>query len=579
MATINLFDNPNASATAEDDTIYGSSGNDTIYGLDGNDIIVTLFVEGGNDTIYGGNGNDEIISGPGNDYLDGGDGDDFLTPGAGLNRIVGGAGFDRLEYQGETRNISTRWLGNGVSEVYLDGVLSDRFSGIESMILGSGNDTVTADDAIEHTFHIIGGGNDTLIGGNRTDNFTCYDFIGTISINGNGGYDGIDLSLQSYFYPALKKTIQIDLTSNTISVDNLFYGVFINIEGFNTSSNNDTIVNDKDLNLNSFSTGDGDDVFFAGLGKNYYDGGSDTDTLDLSQSTKAAANQKITFRKVTDDLYIKTDGECFFSNVEKLNGTNFNDKITLSGGTLLIDGGLGQDTLIGGSFNDTFYGGADNDTLNGGAGNDRLIGDSGNDTLIGGAGNDTMYGEDGDDSITTTSGQDWVYGGNGNDKLTGSKDDDHLEGDAGNDTIVGAAGNDALWGSAGNDIIDGGAGIDYIWGGNGNDKLTGGLGVDRFHFGQNETLDSANLDTITDFKNDDIYLYANTFVNRTFVAVNALSEANLGEGLIYEKSTGTLYYDNDGAGTGALAIAFVLLTGKPTLTLTNFTFELGAAVG
>ena len=49
MATINLYENPNATATAEDDTIYGSSGDDIIYGLDGNDYIVTSFLAGGND--------------------------------------------------------------------------------------------------------------------------------------------------------------------------------------------------------------------------------------------------------------------------------------------------------------------------------------------------------------------------------------------------------------------------------------------------------------------------------------------------------------------------------------------------
>jgi hypothetical protein len=78
------------------------------------------------------------------------------------------------------------------------------------------------------------------------------------------------------------------------------------------------------------------------------------------------------------------------------------------------------------------------------------------------------------------------------------------------------------------------------------------------------------VDTITDFKGDEIYLYSNPFTNHNFISVTLLSDAHSGEGIIYEKSTGILYYDNDGAGTGDLAIAFVKLIGKPTLSIANF---------
>jgi Ca2+-binding RTX toxin-like protein len=290
-----------------------------------------------------------------------------------------------------------------------------------------------------------------------------------------------------------------------------------------------------------------------------------------------------------------------------------------------LNGGVGVDTLIGGLGNDTYYVDAPKDVItekanegtdivfssvtytlgkeienltltgiakingkgnalannisgndaanliDGGAGNDFISAGDGNDTLIGGAGNDTIYASSGNDVITTSSGEDWIYGGDGNDKITGSKDGDHLEGDSGNDSIVGGAGNDALWGSAGNDSVDGGAGVDHIWGGIGNDTLIGGVGIDRFHFGE-AALGASNVDTIKDFKGDEIYLYPNPFQNHLFVSVNLLSDANSGEGIIYEKSTGTLYYDNDGAGSGELGIAFAILIGKPTITANNFIF-------
>ena len=324
------------------------------------------------------------------------------------------------------------------------------------------------------------------------------------------------------------------------------------------------------------------------------------------------------------------------TGADKINGTGNELNNTLTGniaanilsglaGNDTLDGGLGNDTLIGGIGNDTFYvdstkdivtekpgegtdtviasatytigkeieqlilsgsaaingtgnalanaitGNSADNAIYGGAGNDSILSGDGNDTITGGTGEDTIYAEGGNDIITTTSGKDWVYGGDGNDKITGSRDIDHLEGDDGKDTIAGAAGNDALWGGGGNDLIKGDAGADYLWGGTGSDTLTGGAGIDRFHFGET-ALSNSNIDTITDFKGDQIFLYSDPFVNHIFISVNRLSDANSGEGIVYEKSTGTLYYDNDGAGSGHAAIAFAVLIGKPTVLVSQLLF-------
>ena len=115
--------------------------------------------------------------------------------------------------------------------------------------------------------------------------------------------------------------------------------------------------------------------------------------------------------------------------------------------------------------------------------------------------------------------------------------------------------------------------MDHIWGGLGNDTLSGGKGIDRFHFGL-VALGPSNIDTITDFQGDEIYLHANPFQNHAFISVNILSNASSGEGVIYEKSTGTLYYDNDGAGSGEQGIAFAVLIGKPDITINNLRFDM-----
>jgi Ca2+-binding RTX toxin-like protein len=55
-----------------------------------------------------------------------------------------------------------------------------------------------------------------------------------------------------------------------------------------------------------------------------------------------------------------------------------------------LDGGAGNDTLVGGRRHDVLLGGAGNDTLSGAAGNDLLIGGTGTDSLDGGAGADLL---------------------------------------------------------------------------------------------------------------------------------------------------------------------------------------------
>jgi Ca2+-binding RTX toxin-like protein len=100
-------------------------------------------------------------------------------------------------------------------------------------------------------------------------------------------------------------------------------------------------------------------------------------------------------------------------------------------GLLYVDGGSGNDTIIGTNFADD---------LRGGAGHDQLYGGDGEDMLIGGAGNDQLHGGDGDDVLVGGTGNDQLYGGAGADTFvfaeSGSKSRDTIfdynfaEGDA-----------------------------------------------------------------------------------------------------------------------------------------------------
>lgn len=107
-------------------------------------------------------------------------------------------------------------------------------------------------------------------------------------------------------------------------------------------------------------------------------------------------------------------------------------------------------------------------TLDGGAGNDIIIGGEQADLIYGGKGNDYIYGGDGRNAI---------YGGANDDVIVGGYDNDRLFGDAGNDFIYGL---DDM------DIIDGGAGNDIIFGGRDSDIIETGKGNDMVYFEGNE---------------------------------------------------------------------------------------------
>lgn len=154
----------------------------------------------------------------------------------------------------------------------------------------------------------------------------------------------------------------------------------------------------------------------------------------------------------------------------------------------LIFGDNGDDSLTGGSGNDTIHGGNGNDDLTGGGGNDNLQGENGDDSLVGGSGNDTLSGANGNDDLAGDDGNDSLSGGNGNDdlagddgndSLSGGNGSDDLNGDNGNDSLSGGFGNDDLNGEAGNDRLNGDAGNDTMSGGMGRDALNGGWGVDH----------------------------------------------------------------------------------------------------
>ena len=159
-------------------------------------------------------------------------------------------------------------------------------------------------------------------------------------------------------------------------------------------------------------------------------------------------------------------------------------------------------------------------------------------------------------------------------RARGGSGSDTLIGNSANNTLKGLKGNDKLNAGSGDDLLYGGAGNDRLLGQSGNDYLRGGAGKDSFFF--TGSL-SGNVDRIADFiaSDDTIRLDDKAFGG---LKLGALSQSRLCFGpqaqdtsdrIIYNKSTGELFYDPDGTGQAA-QIKFATLISQPKLSAADF---------
>jgi Ca2+-binding RTX toxin-like protein len=202
-----------------------------------------------------------------------------------------------------------------------------------------------------------------------------------------------------------------------------------------------------------------------------------------------------------------------------------------------------------------------------------LTGNAGANRLDGREGGDRLYGLGGDDHYVVDAAGDRVYeaSGGGTDAVQAgvsytlpyAQEIETLA--AAGTAAIDLAGNtfgQALIGNAGANVLDGRLGAD---------TLTGGAGEDAFTF---STLPgTANVDRVTDFSVTDTIRLENA-VFRALGAAGALDPAAFHIGaaaadgsdrIVYEASTGDLFYDRDGTG-GAAQVRVAQLSANLALT-------------
>ncbi|WP_293079825.1 S8 family serine peptidase [Okeania sp. SIO3B5] len=184
----------------------------------------------------------------------------------------------------------------------------------------------------------------------------------------------------------------------------------------------------------------------------------------------------------------------------------------------------------------------DDQSIEGTPQGEALNGGTGNDTIVGLNGADTLAGNDGDDEII------------------GSRGDDFLYGQDGDDVLEGRLGIDRLFGGDGDDEMNGGQDRDRLNGGSGDDTLSGGASIDRFIFATNQEFDADDIgvDEITDFVvgQDQIILDRDTFtainsIETEFATVTSNNAAATSDAVIvYNSNNGALFYNPNGSASG-----------------------------
>jgi Ca2+-binding RTX toxin-like protein len=542
----------------------------------------------------------DAVRGTGNDEanrIGGTAGDNVLNGMAGVDIAIGKSGSDTY-YVDQTADTIIEKSGGGSDKVYspVDFILP---ANVENLSLTGTTSIDATGNALANLLQGQGGsnemdgqgGSDTLIGGDG-DDFLRGD-IGNDSLAGGAGRDTLDGG------PGKD-------TMNGGIDDDLYY-----VDNYTSASNGDKVVelekggvdtvrsvvsyvlaaNVERLellgNLDISGTGNAlANSIFGNAGSNELTGAAGNDTLD------GAGGADVMQGDAGDDVYYVDDPaddtveaatvtvlSGSGSPVPAAGGSNIDtvisqvsytlraniENLELTGDANLAGNGNELDNLLTGNNGGNLLNGKDGvDILDGGAGNDTLVGGTGEDTMGGGSGDDVYRVAEGDvvlefsnkgfDTVETAIA--WTLG-ESIEKLvlTGS-------------SAVAGTGN-----TRANTLLGNGA-ANVLNGMSGNDTMSGAAGADVFVF---NTALGSNIDTIKDFKSgvdrirldDDVFTALSATTSSTLTAeqfhaaAGATAAHDATDRIIYNTSTGALYYDPDGTGAAAIVRFAVLAAGAP----------------
>lgn len=525
---------------------------------------------------------------------------DFSNYSTNLNVDLGPGGWTTTS-SAQLANLGGGWYPNqyargNIANAYLYN--NNTASLIENATGGSGNDTITGNQG-DNTL-IGGAGNDTLYGLDGND--TLIGGLGNDIIYGGAGIDYCVLDILStactitYDSSTLVYTLQ-SLALGTDLVSGVEYFTFSDVTlaaSALTTPAADTVA----PTLQSMSPADNSASVALGanlvltFSENVVAGsgaivvhsadGASVATILASDTTQVSISGKtVTINPMSDLLpgtsyYVTLDGAAFQDSAHNFYAGIANaDAFNFSTAPSVINGTSAANTLNGTNGNDSIYGLGGNDTLNGNGGNDYLDGGAGKDKMAGGTGDDIYVVDNTGDTVTEASnaGTDTVRSSV---TFTLGANIEKLE-LTGSSAIGGTGNGDAntITGNGAANTISGGGGNDTLYGKGGSDTLSGGSGRDIFVF--DTGLGSSNIDKISDFSvvDDTIALSKSVFNKLSGSSLDPTAfyigtgAADASDRIIYNSSTGALYYDPDGKG-GVAQQQFATLSKGLAMTAADF---------
>ncbi len=413
----------------------------------------------GDDKLFGNNGADRLRGDAGADQISGGSGDDVIRGGLGDDILDGGAGVDLLDYSdaaaGVVIDLDAGAVGDGSGGTdtlvaalgggsSFEGAIGSSFddvfrtSGAANFDGGAGSDTVdlsgfAASAEVNLTTGVVlrGGvdvgalsGIEHLIGTAFADVLT-----GGVGADGLAGGGGGDMLAGQAGDDVLAGGAGDDVLAGGAGFDTADYSaaaaaIFVNLRTEIVSNDGDG-GQDALSDIESVAGSNFGDVLIGGSGADTLIGNNGNDRLNGGAGADAMRGGRGNDVYVVDnagDAVVENSGEGgsdrVLTRIDLVNPDNIELLIGISKATgLTLTGNAGNETIIGTDLVD--FG----DVINGGAGDDRLIGLVGDDTINGGAGNDRIFGN---------SGADVISGGGGDDRLTGQFGQDrfvHAPGD------------------------------------------------------------------------------------------------------------------------------------------------------
>jgi Ca2+-binding RTX toxin-like protein len=311
--------------------IDGGGGDDVITGSAGDDVIVGG--DWGNQAIDGGAGNDTIIAGKGNDAVFGDDGDDTIRVSGnvkakfeGWDSYDGGAGNDRIVASGKVDiGLTAFSAANGIEAIVGQG---------QVRLLGDWNANVLDFSGVTITGNIVinGGGGDDVITGSAGNDVIVGGDWGSQAIDGGAGNDTIIAGKGD-------DSVAGGDGDDTFRVGGNVYSKFEGWDSYDGGAGNDRIVasGKVDIGLTGFSAASGIEAI-VGQGQVRLLGDWNASVLDFSGAT--ITGNVVINGGGGDDVIIGTAGR------DVIKGGDW--------GNQAIDGGAGSDDLSGGSGADKY---------------------------------------------------------------------------------------------------------------------------------------------------------------------------------------------------------------------------------